>query len=530
MDETLQMSNYSKDKEGENKNVLINNSFTNLTLSDIGANDKKDEINTTNSIIFNNKFDDLNNIIFPKKRPKIKKEDLNNIPLPIFSCIYCSNEKVSFNHKINKILEEKYLLLTSVYDLKKIDKLILKKNIKNSVVDNMEYFKKYYKYKDAKIIFKKYFKNKKDNLNYVSNYITNYSTSSNSISIKFKFEDILKEQKEKNNKLNIIIRKIKKKDIKWDTKFYNIWKPNPEPIYSLKQNSINKKSFIDSKSQNKTPMMLNQKNLNLKIYSTLKLQQKEINNKRYYPISTYRKVKMETSQKFQNLFTYTYNNIKKSSKNKNDNKNSISKFVNKSSNSKNKTHNIIINIKINNTPIKNNKNNFKKINYATTIKKQNKFNSYKNILLKTTNISSYKNKIKYLNINPINIFNSSNNIIPKKNISKNKDNNNIKKNINITYFSKNTSLLNCKKYLDLISVLNIFHKKHKKRYESKNTSAKITRNKTHIKMKNSKEKSTKDFSHDALYSIPYKNKIIYKNKSNKYQKKNIDININNIKY
>ena len=528
MDETLQISNYSKDKERENKNILINNSFANLTLSDIGTNDKKDEINTTNSIIFNNKIDDFNNI-FPKKRPKIKKEDLNNIPIPIFSCIYCSNEKIAFNHKINKILEEKYLLLTSIYDMKKIDKLILKKNIRNEIFENMEYFKKYYKYKDAKIILNKYFTNKKDNLNYVSNYITNYSTCSNSISIKFKLDDLFKEQKEKNIKLNINIRKIKKKDIKWDTKFYDIWKPIPEPIYYLKQNSINKKSSIDNKTQNKTPMILNHKNLNTKVYSTLKLQTKEINKKSYHPISTYRNEKMASSKKFLNLFTYTYNNTKKSSKNKNYNKNTITKFITKS-NSKNKTHNIIINIKINKTPIKNNQNNFKKISYATkTIKKENKFNSYKNILLKTTNISSNKSKIKYLNINPINIFNSSHKIIPQKNISKNKDNNNINKNINITYFSQNTSLLNSKKYLDLINVLNIFHKKNNKNVLTKNISKKLSRNKTHNKMKNSKEKSTKDISHDALTSIAHKSKIIYKNKPNKYKKKNIEININNIK-
>jgi hypothetical protein len=56
--------------------------------------------------------------IFPKKKGKKKKKkkyigkkrfkDLNDTPLPIFSCIYCANEKVSFNYMIHKTLFSKY--------------------------------------------------------------------------------------------------------------------------------------------------------------------------------------------------------------------------------------------------------------------------------------------------------------------------------------------------------------------------------------------------------------------------------------
>ena len=133
MELSLQLSNYSiKDK--------IENSFANLTLSDIGLNEKKDEIN---SILSNSKLEDLNNInnIITKKRQKLKKEELNNIPIPIFSCIYCSNEKVSFNHMINKILEQKYFLLTSLYDIKIINKLISNPKIPDLIKKDFEYIK-----------------------------------------------------------------------------------------------------------------------------------------------------------------------------------------------------------------------------------------------------------------------------------------------------------------------------------------------------------------------------------------------------
>ena len=60
-----------------------------------------------------------------KETKKIKKEDLNNIPLPIFSCIYCSNDIIAFRHLIQEIITNKYLFQTSVYDIRDINKLII---------------------------------------------------------------------------------------------------------------------------------------------------------------------------------------------------------------------------------------------------------------------------------------------------------------------------------------------------------------------------------------------------------------------
>ena len=492
MELSLQLSNYSlKDK--------IENSFANLTLSDIGLNEKKDEIN---SILSNSKLEDLNNInnIITKKRQKLKKEELNNIPIPIFSCIYCSNEKVSFNHMINKILEQKYFLLTSLYDIKIINKLILNPKIPDLIKKDFEYIKEYFKYKDSQILLNKNMKSKKEIMNYnIKNKITNYSTCNNSTTfIKFKFEDLMKSKHyEKNKKSkNIIERKIKKKDIKWDFKYYNIWAPIPEPIFSMKNLSSNK---IQKENKNMNINISNK--INVKKNSKIKIITKEINKKKYnHRIPTNRNEKITLNKSFQKLITYTYNTTKKSSNYKNiykinNNKNTITNLITKS-NSKNKINNIIVNIQINKTPIKSNKYNIKKVNYTTNQINNLKMSSQKNISLKTINISLNKNRKKYYNINPINIFNSSNNISPKK------------------IFSVKTSLIN---------------KTNNKKYLTKNISKKISRNNTLTKVKIFKEKNKNSISPDYITTISSKKKITNKNMSNKYTKKNIEIFITNIK-
>ena len=133
----------------QNEKYSIDQSFGDFSLSDIG-NKEKNYIpiskRTSNKVIDNEenyflndiekiekrgslgslKFEDFNNLLIFTKNKKIKltKEDLNNIPLPIFSCIYCSNEKLSFNHFLNEILSNKYLLLTSIYDIKELNKIL----------------------------------------------------------------------------------------------------------------------------------------------------------------------------------------------------------------------------------------------------------------------------------------------------------------------------------------------------------------------------------------------------------------------
>ena len=98
-----------------------------------------------------------------KSKKKRTKEDLNNTPLPVFECLYCTNEKIVFSHFINEILSEKYLLQTSIYDMKDLNKLILNKRLisynkseklLNIIMDNTEYMKIYFPKKEINTYFK----------------------------------------------------------------------------------------------------------------------------------------------------------------------------------------------------------------------------------------------------------------------------------------------------------------------------------------------------------------------------------------
>ena len=73
-------------------------------------------------------FDD--SLYEQKQRKKLNKEDLKTIPLPIFNCFYCANEKIAFQKLINDNLSQKYLFCSSKNDLNIINGLI-NFNIKN---------------------------------------------------------------------------------------------------------------------------------------------------------------------------------------------------------------------------------------------------------------------------------------------------------------------------------------------------------------------------------------------------------------
>ena len=67
----------------------------------------------------------LNNMVTlsSKLNHKLTKEDLNTIPIPIFECIFCANEKISFDHLINDALSLKYLYGTTKKDINLINEL-----------------------------------------------------------------------------------------------------------------------------------------------------------------------------------------------------------------------------------------------------------------------------------------------------------------------------------------------------------------------------------------------------------------------
>ena len=192
MNLTFELDNASdninnKDNEKDNSNNdknnnNINKSFSDLTLSDIGLNDKnaipsfqkKTSGQNENTEMKNDlkndlfkrfsaesiKLEDFNYLFAAKNKMKLTKEDLNNIPIPLFSCIYCSNEKISFSHFVNENLSKKYLLQTSIYDMKELDKILSYKylidkynendKLEEIIIKNTEYINNLYNIEESK--------------------------------------------------------------------------------------------------------------------------------------------------------------------------------------------------------------------------------------------------------------------------------------------------------------------------------------------------------------------------------------------
>jgi len=165
----MEFNIHSIQKNPENKNNHQSNNFSNfqyflessLKISEIEnkGNEQPKKFDSINSYNFEsisnyNKTDKQKRKIKNIKK-KLTKEDLNNIPLPIFSCIYCSNEKVGFEHLIKENICNKYFLQTSVYDMKNLDKIIrinpiidrYKENppLINIIIKNTEFIKHCFK-------------------------------------------------------------------------------------------------------------------------------------------------------------------------------------------------------------------------------------------------------------------------------------------------------------------------------------------------------------------------------------------------
>ena len=162
-EKSLEISNIIPKEEKSRKNSLNenNNMDLNLSLECSLIKPKDNMMNIKQNINENN-----NNIRSVKTMPikKLKKEDLDNIPLPIFSCIYCSNEQVSFNHLSNEIISNKYLLQTSTWDMKELNYLISSQpkidkgdntiKLFNIIINNTEYLKCSYMNDKIKDFFK----------------------------------------------------------------------------------------------------------------------------------------------------------------------------------------------------------------------------------------------------------------------------------------------------------------------------------------------------------------------------------------
>lgn len=152
--------NYSNKLNIMNKEDELNFS-KGLDLSKIEFKEEQIKQNNKNE---DDNLNDLSDYSFIKennKKNKITKENLNNIPIPIFSCIYCCNEKISFNHLSNEIISNKYLLQTSIYDIRQLNNIISSKKTQktienkllNLILNNFENLNTYYNRDKISIFF-----------------------------------------------------------------------------------------------------------------------------------------------------------------------------------------------------------------------------------------------------------------------------------------------------------------------------------------------------------------------------------------
>jgi len=196
LDLSIMNKSEKEDKSSKEKIKIIGNDYFN-----------EPELNFIQNLS-NKKNQNLIRIKLPNI--KLKKEDLDNIPLPVFSCIYCANERISFSHLSNEIISNKYLFLTSKYDLKELNFLIsfkisAKKNyndkLLNIYLENSEYIYKFHSCGNIK----KYFNDNKFKVECLK------SKSDINDSFKHHFDLFFKEKmkKENKNKSSILYKKYK---------------------------------------------------------------------------------------------------------------------------------------------------------------------------------------------------------------------------------------------------------------------------------------------------------------------------------
>ena len=207
--ENIKGRNINNNQILQSPNCINNEYFleSSLKLSEI-ENKENEQVKKLESINSYN-FESIS-INISKQKPKVNiknikkkitKEDLNNIPLPIFSCIYCSNEKISFNHLITEIIYDKYFLQTSIYDMKSLDEIIKIKtnlyiNMRNSplinlVIKSTEFIRHYYNKNELNKIFE----SKKIRKIYEENYNKTYCVFIR----KLKYKLMIKKRKDFSN-------------------------------------------------------------------------------------------------------------------------------------------------------------------------------------------------------------------------------------------------------------------------------------------------------------------------------------------
>ena len=147
----IKVGNNKKTDNILNTDKSFEESFENFSKINIQNDNINLEESEIQSGILSNENNELNE---DRKKTKKKrtKDDLNNTPLPVFECLYCTNEKIVFQHFINEILSDKYLLQTSIYDMNDLNKIIINKRLINNnkdeklfnlIIKSTEYIKAY---------------------------------------------------------------------------------------------------------------------------------------------------------------------------------------------------------------------------------------------------------------------------------------------------------------------------------------------------------------------------------------------------
>ena len=242
-EENLNISDIIEDKklnqfqEIPNSNISINNINQNLSkdftedlsnINDDEFNQRKisicslqsEEFNCSNiNINLNNEENIENGPINKKITKKLTKKDLNNIPLPVFSCIFCSNDFIAFKHLLQETISNNYLFQASIYDIKEINKLI----IYQPIIDKDD---KNEKLLDIIIRNTEYVNNMYNNDN-----ITSYFKSKNYFNLC---------NKENSNNKKYLIQKIEESIIKKKKDFYF------KGINKIPKNSVNNRGLFNS--------------------------------------------------------------------------------------------------------------------------------------------------------------------------------------------------------------------------------------------------------------------------------------------
>ncbi len=183
-----------------------------------------------------------------KQRKKLNKEDLKTIPLPIFNCFYCANEKIAFQKLINDNLSQKYL-----YSFSKLDSNIINALIEFDLTKSNNFFK-------DNSIENYFYELLKEEVNKNSEYLNKYYNKSQlnliemtNINLSKKKGKIIKKENENDNDLKIFNeinlndfkRKIKWEDISFEKENYNIW-----DISNLSEIGNNEDSYYERTKKN----------------------------------------------------------------------------------------------------------------------------------------------------------------------------------------------------------------------------------------------------------------------------------------